>query len=142
MSYYLILFPPLNSFLQWIVSAHSCTVTFGFPNSKKNSFSGNYMRKYGICILKLGWKFEIEAWGNRLSVWMKLFKWDQYFLKFEWSSIDFYFQILLIFCKTNVTIFSRSFWTISLGIQSWSLSSDKFIPLAADSSFAIKNKSE
>jgi hypothetical protein len=23
------------------------TVTFGFPNSKKNSFRGNYMRKYG-----------------------------------------------------------------------------------------------
>ena len=23
-----------------------CTVTFGFPNSKKNSFRGNYMRKY------------------------------------------------------------------------------------------------
>jgi hypothetical protein len=22
-------------------------VTFGFPNSKKNSFRGNYMRKYG-----------------------------------------------------------------------------------------------
>ena len=26
-----------------------CTVTFGFPNSKKNSFRGNYMRKYGMC---------------------------------------------------------------------------------------------
>ena len=25
-----------------------CTVTFGFPKSKKNSFRGNYMRKYGI----------------------------------------------------------------------------------------------
>ena len=24
-----------------------CAVTFGFPNSKKNSFRGNYMRKYG-----------------------------------------------------------------------------------------------
>ena len=24
------------------------TVTFGFQNSKKNSFRGNYMRKYGI----------------------------------------------------------------------------------------------
>jgi hypothetical protein len=24
------------------------TVTFGFPNSKKNSFRGNYMRKYVI----------------------------------------------------------------------------------------------
>ena len=24
-----------------------CTVTFGFSNSKKNSFRGNYMRKYG-----------------------------------------------------------------------------------------------
>ena len=24
-----------------------CTVTFGFPNPKKNSFRGNYMRKYG-----------------------------------------------------------------------------------------------
>jgi hypothetical protein len=24
-----------------------CTETFGFPNSKKNSFRGNYMRKYG-----------------------------------------------------------------------------------------------
>jgi hypothetical protein len=23
------------------------TVTFGFPNPKKNSFRGNYMRKYG-----------------------------------------------------------------------------------------------
>ena len=30
-----------------IVSAHLCTVTFGFPDSKKNSFRGNYMRKYG-----------------------------------------------------------------------------------------------
>ena len=24
-----------------------CALTFGFPNSKKNSFRGNYMRKYG-----------------------------------------------------------------------------------------------
>ena len=24
-----------------------CTVTFGFPNSKKNIFFGNYMKKYG-----------------------------------------------------------------------------------------------
>ena len=41
------------SFHPWIVSAPLCTVTFGlcsfgFPNSKKNSFRGNYMRKYGI----------------------------------------------------------------------------------------------
>ena len=26
-------------------------MTFGFPNSKKNSFRGNYMRKYGMPIL-------------------------------------------------------------------------------------------
>jgi hypothetical protein len=26
-------------------------VTFGFPNSKKNSFRGNYMRKYGRCFI-------------------------------------------------------------------------------------------
>ena len=42
----------LYSFLPLIVSAHSplalCTVTLGFPNSKKNSFHGNYMRKYGM----------------------------------------------------------------------------------------------
>ena len=25
-----------------------CIMTFGFPNSKNNSFRGNYMRKYGI----------------------------------------------------------------------------------------------
>ena len=31
-----------------IVSAPLCTVTFGFPISKKNSFRGKYMRKYGI----------------------------------------------------------------------------------------------
>ena len=29
-----------------------CTVTFGLPNSKKNSFRGNYMRKYGMCQMK------------------------------------------------------------------------------------------
>ena len=34
------------SFRSWIVSSHLCTVTFGFPNPKKNSFRGNYMRKY------------------------------------------------------------------------------------------------
>ena len=34
------------SFCPWIVSTHLCTVTFGFPNSKKNSFRGNYMKKY------------------------------------------------------------------------------------------------
>ena len=28
-----------------------CTATFGFPNSKKNSFRGNYMRKYGILFI-------------------------------------------------------------------------------------------
>ena len=39
------------SFRPWIVSAHLCTVTFEFPNSKKNSFRGNYMRKYGISII-------------------------------------------------------------------------------------------
>ena len=36
----------------WIVSAHLCNVTFGLmycdPSPKKNSFRGNYMRKYGI----------------------------------------------------------------------------------------------
>ena len=36
------------SFRPWIVYAHLCTVTSGFPNSKKNSFRGKYMRKYGI----------------------------------------------------------------------------------------------
>ena len=49
------------SFRPWIVSSLKyfphiyvlwhlalCIVTFGFPNSKKNSFRGNYMRKYGI----------------------------------------------------------------------------------------------
>ena len=36
------------SFHPWIVSAHLCTVTFGFPNSKKYSFRRNYMRKYGM----------------------------------------------------------------------------------------------
>jgi hypothetical protein len=42
-----------NSFLPWIVSAHLCTVTFGFPLSKKNSFRGNYSRKYGIYKVEL-----------------------------------------------------------------------------------------
>ena len=42
-----------NSFHPWIVSAYLCTVTFGFPNSKKNSFRGNYMRKYGSYIFFL-----------------------------------------------------------------------------------------
>ena len=43
----------MNSFLPGIVSTHLFTVTFclmycrfGFPNSKKNSLRGNYMRKY------------------------------------------------------------------------------------------------
>ena len=42
-------------FRPFIVSTHFCPVTFGlmycdlgFPNSKKNSFCGNYMRKYGM----------------------------------------------------------------------------------------------
>ena len=62
--YFLIWFPPTNSFLPWIVSAPLFTVTFGFPNSKKNCFRGNYMRKYGIfyprCI--------IGSYHNCLSV--------------------------------------------------------------------------
>ena len=40
------------SFLPWIVSSHSCTVIFGLMYcalfTKRNSFRGNYMRKYGI----------------------------------------------------------------------------------------------
>ena len=36
----------MNTVFPHIVSAHLCTVTFGFPNSKKNSFRGNYMTKY------------------------------------------------------------------------------------------------
>ena len=48
------------SFRPWIISSLEyfphicvlwplalCTVTFGFPKSRKNSFRGNYMRKYG-----------------------------------------------------------------------------------------------
>ena len=43
------------SFCPWIVSARLCTVTFGLmycdlwiSKFKKNSFHGNYIRKYGI----------------------------------------------------------------------------------------------
>ena len=56
------------SFRPWIVSSLEqfphiyvlwplvlCTVTFGFPNSKKNSFRGNYMRKYVKYHLVLTW---------------------------------------------------------------------------------------
>ena len=32
-----------------------CTVTFGFRNSKKNSFRGNFMRKYGMLLLRIGY---------------------------------------------------------------------------------------
>ena len=32
-----------------------CTVTFGIPNSKTNSFCGNYMRKYSICLASIFW---------------------------------------------------------------------------------------
>ena len=38
-----------NSFLPWIVSALLCRSQYIRPNSKKNSFRGNYSRKYGIC---------------------------------------------------------------------------------------------
>ena len=34
-----------------IIINQKYAVTFGFPNSKKNNFRGNYMRKYGILIL-------------------------------------------------------------------------------------------
>ena len=34
------------SFRPWIVSTHLSTMILGFPNSKKNSFRENYMRKY------------------------------------------------------------------------------------------------
>ena len=49
--YFLIQFPPLNSFLHWIVSAHLCTVTFGlmycdlwsqYINVRKLFKGGNY----------------------------------------------------------------------------------------------------
>ena len=54
---------PHKCFLPWIVSTHLCTVwplafctvTFGFPNAKKNSFHGNYMRKYGSPIVPDIW---------------------------------------------------------------------------------------
>ena len=49
----LTVFPHIDSFRPWIVSAHLCTVTFRFPNSKKNSFRGNYMRKYGIYVVSI-----------------------------------------------------------------------------------------
>ena len=61
--YFHILFPTLNSFLLWIVSSAkiefiekvkdfniAATIWINwlqFPNSKKNSFRGNCMRKYG-----------------------------------------------------------------------------------------------
>ena len=50
----------LHTVFPHIVSAPLCTVTFGFPNSKKNSFRGNYMRKYGSF---LPWIIEIST-GN------------------------------------------------------------------------------
>ena len=30
-------------------------MTFGIPNSKKNSFRGNFMRKYGMLLLRIGY---------------------------------------------------------------------------------------
>ena len=30
-------------------------MTFGIPNSKKNSFHGNSMRKYGMLLLRIGY---------------------------------------------------------------------------------------
>jgi hypothetical protein len=54
-------------------------VTFGFPNSKKNSFRGNYMRKYGISI----------SWSKMTSLKMTSLKMTS--LKMtpkNWSSED------------------------------------------------------
>ena len=72
-----------------------CTVTFGFPNSKKNSFRGNYMRKYGMsfstfwrmhykltilkalidkcvrnCICFKIWFLEYVGWGTNSLFWI------------------------------------------------------------------------
>ena len=49
-----------------MVSAHLCTMTFGFPNSKKNSFHGNYMRKYGILSFSLWQKCILLKMGQKL----------------------------------------------------------------------------
>ena len=37
------------------IALHLFTVTFGFPNSKKNSFRGNYIRKYSISTFWTQW---------------------------------------------------------------------------------------
>ena len=63
--YFLISFPPLNSCLPWIVSAPFCTVTFGFPNSKKNSCRGNYMRKYGMYLCAVSPSVKIQIMGGK-----------------------------------------------------------------------------
>ena len=45
----LLVFLPLRSDLLCTLHYETpCTVTFRFPISKKNSFRGNYMRKYGM----------------------------------------------------------------------------------------------
>ena len=59
-----------------IIINQKYAVTFGFPNSKKNSFRGNYMRKYGIYKtgIKIPITFIFPWWKTALprATWYKL----------------------------------------------------------------------
>ena len=57
-----------------------CTVTFGFQNPKKNSFRGNYMRKYG------------SSNSSSITFWSKAITYDDHpFLKRDaWVNAVFF----------------------------------------------------
>ena len=59
-----------------IIINQKYAVTFGFPNSKKNSFRGNYLRKYGIYKtgIKIPITFIFPWWKTALprATWYKL----------------------------------------------------------------------
>jgi hypothetical protein len=87
------------SFRPWIVSSLEyfphiyvlwplalCTVTFGFPSSKKNSFRGNYMRKYGIL------KIQASFYGNHsVRILNTYFPWNPYLKKDGTSMFNLFF---------------------------------------------------
>ena len=55
--------------LQWIPYFHLFTVTFGFPNSKKNSFRENYMREYDTSKLNSSFVYYTLHLWNIFSIY-------------------------------------------------------------------------
>ena len=103
--------------LRGIVSAHVCTVIKGHTqyirlNSKKNSFRGNYLRKYGSSIIACGrllfWYLKVN---NKLSL-SKIF--STFVIPLDWKRP----LVCALYLVPNTTLIA--FFWITFSIFNWS----------------------